>query len=61
MAKKTGNEEKIITALLESRSLAEVSAKTNTPPRTLYTMLKDKDFKQKINNKIKYAVKLWRN
>ena len=46
---KTAKEEKIISALLECRSLAEVSAKTNTPPRTLHTLLKSPDFKERLN------------
>ena len=46
---KIGKEEKIIAALLECRNLSEVSKNTDIPPRTLYTMLRNKDFKQKLN------------
>ncbi|MDR1753411.1 MAG: hypothetical protein LBR74_00695 [Eubacterium sp.] len=49
MTKNTGKEEKIISALLECNSLAEVSAKTGIPSRTLYTLLQDRTFKQKLN------------
>ena len=49
MANKTGKDEILIAALLESRNLAEVSKKTNTPPRTLYTMLQNKTFKENLN------------
>jgi predicted transcriptional regulator len=41
--------EKIITALLECRTLAEVSEQCKIPPRTLYTLLQDSEFKEKLN------------
>jgi len=49
MAKKTGSDEKIISALLACGSLAEVSAATNTPPRTLYTIMHSSNFRKKLN------------
>ena len=49
MARQTAKEEKIITALIECRTLAEVSKVTGTPPRSLYTLLKNPAFKEKLN------------
>jgi hypothetical protein len=46
---KPANEEKIISAMLECKTLADVSRLTETPPRTLYTILQDKTFKEKLN------------
>lgn len=49
MAEATAKQERIITALIESRTLSEVSRVTGTPPRTLYTILKDPAFKARLN------------
>lgn len=43
-------QEKVIDAMLRCKTLKEVSEETKTPPRTLYTMLKDNDFKTKLND-----------
>lgn len=46
---KAVKQERIISALLQCNSLAEVSEATGTPPRTLYTILQDKNFRKKLN------------
>ena len=43
------NHENIISALLESRTLSEVSERCKIPPRTLYTLFQDKEFREKLN------------
>ena len=47
---KTSKEENVINALLQCRNLTEVSKVTNTPPRTLYTMMKNPKFKEQLND-----------
>ena len=49
MESKTATEEKIIAALLECRTLAQVADVTGTPPRTLYTLLKKPEFKKQLD------------
>ena len=38
----------VITALLETRTVADAAAKTGTPARTIYRWLLDPDFKQAL-------------
>ena len=46
---KTAKEEKVIAALLECRTLAEVSERCSIPPRSLHTLLKKPEFREKLN------------